>query len=156
MLSCVPVSHKSAGAEFSKQKGVYSSADCTVAEWDLSLFGFSAEKVSRKCFCWSIEVGDQGTERNLTGQTQEDTLHLGSYSNPWSLLIIFWEKWDIGFEKKKQEFYANPVCNICRPSSAPSFICTFSSLLLSNHPEEGFIFHPIATLPRRNKAFYFK
>ena len=56
MLSCVPVSHESARAEFSKQKGVYSSADCTVAEWDLSLFGFLAEKVSRKCFCWSIEV----------------------------------------------------------------------------------------------------
>ena len=29
-----------------------------------------------------VNRGDQGTERNLTGQTQEDTLHLGSYSSP--------------------------------------------------------------------------
>ena len=29
-----------------------------------------------------VSRGDPGTERNLTGWTQEDTLHLDSYSSP--------------------------------------------------------------------------
>lgn len=67
-----------------------------------------------------VDWGDLGTQRNPTGWTQEDILHLGSYSNAWSQLIIFWEKWDIGFEKKIQKFYANPVCN--NPAAGPALL----------------------------------
>lgn len=51
MLSCVPASYKSVRTELSKQKGVDNSADGIETERDLSLFGYSVEKISRKCFC---------------------------------------------------------------------------------------------------------
>lgn len=50
---------------------------------------------------------------------QNHILYLSSYSDTWSQLIIFWEKWNICFEKK-QKFYANPVYNT--PAAGPALL----------------------------------